>query len=308
MTVSRLRSTEAITNSADYWPNLSAAYSIGGGVWNTYQFTGNGQDSINGQNYRVHRLELASLDSQIAVSTTLSFSKAGYIDFILVAAGGSAGAQNTVGGGGGGAGGAIIKYDYYVSAASYPCTVGFAQTPTALPSFNGLNSVFGSEIAIGGGGGGYAGYGYLGQPGGSGGGDAWSSTVPNVVGGLGTAGQGNAGGGHVYNNGCGGGGWATAAPYNTYASGQGSNGGNGFGTRFDGTYRAFCAGGGGGGQSSIGGNGGTVDGVYVGGMGIGSTYTYTPTRPTSPGCGGGGGYGPVGGPGSGGMLLIRYKI
>ena len=308
MTVSRLRSTSAITSSAEQWPNLSAAYSVGNSSWSTYQFTGDGQDSINGQNYRVHRLELVGgLGSQTSMSSTISFSKAGYIDFILVAAGGSAGAQNTIGGGGGGAGGAIIKYDFYVDAASYPCTIGYAQTPTDLPSFNGQNSVFGSEIAIGGGGGGWAGVGYIGRSGGSGGGNAWSS-APTVLGGLGTAGQGNAGGGNVNTNGTGGGGWASAAPYNMYASGRGSDGGNGFGTRFDGTYRAFCAGGGGGGQSSIGGNGGTVDGVYVGGMGIGSSNTAIPARPTNPGCGGGATYGPVAGPGSGGMLLIRYKI
>jgi hypothetical protein len=306
MTVSRLRSTEAITNSADYWPNLSAAYSAGGSSWSTYQFTGNGQDSINGQNYRVHRLELSSLGSQFAVSTTISFSKAGYIDFILVAGGGAAGMYNTVGGAGGGAGGVVMQYGYYVDATSYAASVGIGGLTYSAngPGTDGGNSVFAAFTAVGGGGGGTTSG--IGRSGGSGGGTSYNYAA-SPVGTSGTAGQGNAGGGKSQSS-CasGGGGWATAAPYNSYGTDRGSNGGDGLGTYFDGTFRAFACGGGAGSTVTTGGLGGSVNGVVYGGTGLlGGSL---PALPTAPGCGGGGNSTYPSGSGSGGMLLIRYKI
>jgi hypothetical protein len=67
-------------------------------------------------------------------------------------------------------------------------------------------------------------------------------------------------------------------------------------------------------------NGGTVDGVIVGGNGggMGNQSYWTPFNgsiPNAPGCGGGGGgvypadnNGAYGGSGSGGIMFIRYAI
>ena len=212
------------------------------------------------------------------------------VDYLVVAGGGSA-----AGGGGGhrasGYGPAPLQGTALpVSATGYPVTVGAGATPCTV-SNPGSSSIFSSITAAGGGG--------TGDPGGSGGGGypaygpAGTGNTPPV-----SPPQGNPGG-PGGPTGVGGGGGATAA--GGAGSGTGGAGGAGAPNLISGIACSAYAGGGGGAGPSGGGAGG------LGGGGAGG-----PTGGTSgtANTGGGGGTnwfsGPIGGGGSG-IVIIRYR-
>ena len=215
-------------------------------------------------------------------TTTLS------VDCLVVAggAGGGAGINGSIGGGGGAGG-----YQYFTSqsltAIGYSVTVGAGGTggnPAPDRGTNGSNSVFGALTAsVGGGGGGAgsgSGTGLSGLNGGSGGGAGFSADT-TTVGGTGTAGQGNNGG----NEGSGGGGAGGGG-----AGGAGSNptAGAGLANSINGTSITYAIGGSGSGSA---------------GSGV------TPSAPTSNrGIGGEAGWNAAGGPGSSGIVIVRYAI
>ena len=204
-------------------------------------------------------------------TTDLIFSKAGTVDYLLVAGGGAGGYSAIPGGGG--AGGLLTATGLSVSASTYPISVGAGGTGTAGAADNGGNTTGFSLTAIGGGAGGVGPGTIPAQAGGSGGGgDGYSGG-----GAAGTAGQGNAGGSGV-NHGAGGGGGAGAVGANA-VSPSGGAGGAGLSNSLSTGVGVFYGGGGGGnkwtgsvgpGGTGGGGAGGGVDGtVNTGGGGGG---------------------------------------
>jgi hypothetical protein len=250
-------------------------------------------------------------------------------DVLVVAGGGAGGAYAS---GGGGAGGALaLSSQSLASGTPYICVVG-AGGSCASPniSTNGINSVFASTTAIGGGTGGTGGgsTGTLPANGGSGGG-AGSSTGYTTPG-TGTAGQGNDGG--TTTSGWAGGGGGAGAVGGNASSGAGGNGGAGiatlspfgsFSSMFTllgvGASGNIAGGGGASGGSGSGGNAtagtGGAGGGGAGGVlntGTGATITNsTPGSPNTGGGGGGGNLGPsnqVGATGGSGLIIVRYAV
>ena len=236
---------------------------------------------------------------------------------VLVVAGGGGG-----GGGGGGAGGFIYSTSINLNVntsiivgnggnrgGSGSGTIG---TTSGIPQ-NGLNSSFGSLIAIGGGAG--AGHNVLnGGNGGSGGGGAWDRI--NNLAGTGTTNQGSQGGITIRGSygGSGGGGGAGGIGMNstneTTVIGRGGDGGIGKACDITGTTKYYSGGGGGGANTNstpatgggIGGNGGGGNGALAD-LGIGSAAT-----PHTGGGGGGGDPEGAGGNGGSGIVLIRFRV
>ena len=218
---------------------------------------------------------------------------------ILVVAGGGGGAAMT--GGGGGAGGLIYNSSFAVTNQNYSVSVGLGgsgQVGTANPGngADGQSSIFGSLIAIGGGGAGTNSG--VGRSGGSGGGAGHN----NTPGGLGTSGQGNNGSGGVTsapNYGAGGGGGAGAVG-GTPTNYAGGNGGVGLAYSISGSSQYYAGGGGGGTY---------MGGTYgLGGSGGGGN---APAGNATPNTGGGGG-GQINnlanaGNGGSGIVILRYS-
>ena len=233
---------------------------------------------------------------------------------VLIVAGGGSGGQSA--GGGGGAGGLIYLSNIYIEAG-ITTTVKVGKGGTATLYENGVNSSFGTNIAIGGGRGAYM----DGTPnsGGSGGGGcrnpaAVSGTnVEGQAGASGTVGQGNSGGTgknqHGQNSGGGGGGGAGAPGNSAFTAGRGANGGIGLAYSITGTTTYYAGGGGGGSGSdfTVAGSGG------LGGGGNGSTWANTGGNAfanTGGGGGGGSAYpgdGRFGGNGGSGIVIMRYR-
>jgi hypothetical protein len=272
--------------------------------------------SQNGVNYRVHTF---------TSSGTLSVTKGGDVEVLMVAGGGGGGsAANSFWetGGGGGAGGLIHSTGFPVTdGTNYTVTIGAGgagglnQTATSPSnrSGDGSNTTFSTLTAVGGGGGGGAYYSansggsgggadsYLYQPGangtqfqgyngGSGNGESASL--------LGAAGGGGGAGGIGQNG-------QSGSPY------KGGDGGIGRSFTFSGNTPTYYAGGGGGktaingsGPGGSGGTGGGGNGGAAGGVALGDSGT------TNTGGGGGGGLSsstPTGSGGSG-VVMIRYVI
>jgi len=223
------------------------------------------------------------------------------IDYLVVAGGGGGGASV---GGGGGAGGVVIG-STTVSGTEFTIAVtvglggsgGLNQSTSAT---QGINSIFGSITAIGGGagGGGYFNNGVSG--GGSGGGAGYGGGS----GGLGTTSQGNNGGngyggpGNAAAGSGGGAGDAGLTPSNNYTP---VRGGNGISSSISGTSVYY--GGGGAGSADTGtGTGG------LGGGGNSSTNANGSNGAANTGGGGGGGGGSSnGGNGGSGIVIIKYS-
>lgn len=230
---------------------------------------------------------------------------------VLIVAGGGGGGFDT--GGGGGAGGLIYHSGYQLKAGKkYKVVVGGGGTRASSGSDlgdNGKNSVFNTDVAIGGGGGG-SNQNQYGLDGGSGGGGGAYSQVQGT-GGEGVAGQGSRGGDAVGGGTGGGGGGAGTAGKNGNASPLKSIGGDGLTYSITGTSTVYAAGGGGGQNvDSIHGLGGS-NGVG----GDGGLSTRNPTDPDSnTGSGGGGGCNTNqpngnrrGSNGAAGRIVIAYK-
>jgi hypothetical protein len=281
-------------STADGWIVAS------GGIESTYI----GSD---GYAYKVHKFTSTG---------TLTVTRGGICEALIVAGGGGGGGYYY--GGGGGAGGLIYKNVLPISAGSYPATVGAGGAGGAINANGsaGSNSSFSGLTAIAGG------YGATnattGGAGGSGGG-AGGSQDGNHFGGSPTSEQGSDGGScqavtmDGYGGGAGGGGAGGIGEDVSGAYGNGGNGGPGFLSTITGEPKFYAAGGGGGGGSNLRGRGGR-GGSGIGGNGASSLGGSTTSGAANTGSGGGGGQHPVnggtqtGGAGGSGIIIVRYRI
>jgi len=208
---------------------------------------------------------------------------------VLVVAGGGSGGWEV--GGGGGAGGLIYNALFPVSPQAYSVTVGIGGISNAMVGGqNGVNSIFSTLTAIGGG----VGYGGAGGSGGA----LYNGQAGSP--GSGTAGQGNNAGSGGYES-TGGGGGAGAVGGNG-GSNSGGAGGAGATYSISGSAVTYAGGGGGYGYSG-GGSGGSGGG---GGGGYYSSGGGSATANTGGG-GGGDGTGHPGGAGGSGIVIIAYN-
>jgi hypothetical protein len=231
---------------------------------------------------------------------------------VLVVAGGGGGGGNH--GGGGGAGGLLYGSYLTTLGVTYTVTVGGGGNPSSTGALgsNGINSVFATATAIGGGRGGS--YIQVAGPasGGSGAGgtsrggyETGASATQGNSGGL--IGYGNAGGNAVTGQvdwPGGGGGGAGAVGGNATNAGKGGNGGNGLSYDISGTATYYAGGGGGCGTINIPADAG------IGGLGGGangsSTTVASPAGTPNTGGGGGGTRDGTGSAGGSGIVIIRY--
>ncbi|MEI6972259.1 MAG: glycine-rich domain-containing protein, partial [bacterium] len=314
----------ATNGQGDAWASSSMSFfarpaSLGTGGTSTNDLSG----------YRIHIF---------TNSGTLSLPMGVNADVLVVAGGGGGGSRM----GGGGGGGGVVTGFIAVASGNTTVTVGAGGTgsPSGSASIagrNGSNSVFGSLVAIGGGGGASR-YDSRDSPagsGGSGGGAAGNGRPPyggdstsiNYGGlrGLGTPGQG-------YDGGSGGGQWYPAGGGGAGSPGLNTpgHGGTGVVSAILGTSYYWGGGGGGSGYSGNGGNGGAGGGGggavgattggsgynngSAGGGGAINTACDTPGGNAGANTGGGGGGGShddannYGGNGGSGIVVVRYSI
>ena len=248
-------------------------------------------------------------------SSTLTVTKSGLFDVLVVGGGASGGRRETALAGGGGGGGQVIQQTIYLDANA-TVTVGAkgaAQTTTNFSGNNGIFSRVANVVAIGGGGG--VGNdrdfraGYPNVDGGSGGGSCGSvANAVNVTAGQalssGVGGNHGGNGGYTTNVAAGGGGGSTQVGQNNSGNTAGDGGtGTDVSTFISGA--ALFHGAGGGGYSSVG-TGGTA-GNSTGGDGGSGTQGSDATA-TNYGCGGGGGGPTQGGAGADGVVYVRFKV
>lgn len=225
----------------------------------------------------------------------------------LVVAGGGAGGGGYAGGGGGG--GFLTGITTVTAGSAITVTVGAGGTGGGSQGPNGSNSVFGSIVAIGGGGG-CSGQG-TGSPGGSAGGNGGGGAIGTL--GAAVVGQGNIGGvgGSGTGPAPGGGGGAGSRGVAGQGEGPGGNGGYGAGSAISGVMTAYAGGGGAGaymrGASNFNGRGGAG-----GGGAGGDTAGNSPGTAGTANTGGGGGGASTnggasnGGNGGSGIVIISY--
>jgi len=244
-------------------------------------------------------------------SGTLTVTKAGFADVLVVGGGGAGGFGNFDGGGniqssGGGAGGFVELQNAYLPAGTETIVIGAGGTGSATDvnvAARGNHSSFSKWLAVGGGMGVIYPKGNTavtpGQSidGGSGGGGSGGTA------GIGITGQGNNGGTGVggYNQSAGGGGGAGAVGVNSSGT-TGGAGGSGSSSSITGSAVTYSGGGGGAGNST-GGSGGS------GGGGTGATGAGNGTAGTANTGGGGGGAGTgTSGSGGSGVVIVRVKV
>lgn len=232
------------------------------------------------------------------------------VDYLVVAGGGAGGGGY---GGGGGGGGFLTGSIPVVAGSAITVTVGAGGTGNTGQGPSGSNSVFGSIVAIGGGGG-CAGQ-SAGSSGGSGGGNGGGpSTSGTGTIGAAVAGQGNPGGvgGSGTGPAPGGGGGAGSRGISGQGEGPAGAGGAGASSAITGTVTAYAGGGGSGaynrgasgynGPGGSGGGGAGADSAAVSGTGTAGTAN----------TGGGGGGASInggtgtGGSGGSGIVVISY--
>jgi len=249
---------------------------------------------IGGSPYRVHIFDSVGI-------STLSFSKGGVVDYLIVAGGGGGGYGNSNEGGGGGGAGGVVTGSVYASATSYSIVVGdggASGANTSSRGANGSNSTAFGLTALGGGGGGSCST-TSGDGGSGGGGSGCSFDHP-----PGAATQpGSASGG--FGNTGGYGRWVSNSP----GSGNGGGGGGAGSVGINGEWEIL---------DIIGRNGtGIVSNitgqnvVYAtggpGGPG-GPGTTYNPQAAVNGlGNGGGGGTNATGVKGGSGVVIVRYR-
>ena len=179
-------------------------------------------------------------------SGTFTASRAGEVEYLVVAGGGGTG-RKTYYGGGGGAGGYRTATGFAVAATGLTVTIGAGGAAAASSGVgsDGSDSVFSTITAVGGGGGGTQDT--NGRAGGSGGGGGGNDA--NNAGGAAESGQGNAGGASgsgSARSGAGGGGAGSAGSTGGGTSnGTGGTGGAGLQSSINGTATYYSAGGGG---------------------------------------------------------------
>ena len=289
-------------------PSLNDTYKVGGiqWLWNgttwivdyiSRPLVASGGTEVTSGGYKYHTF---------TSSGTLTVSKAGVCE-VLVVAGGGAGRSTvaTQPGPGGGAGGLINASDIYLAAGSHTVTVGAGGTGASSVGVNnctsGSESSIGSLTAVGG----AACQDRVGTKGGAGSGGGTYATP-----GDGVSGQGNSGGGVA-----GGGGGAGAAGTDGYVDGgtslrYGGNGGDGlqfsaWATATSTGDSGYYAGGGGGAYGDFAGTGG------AGGGGDAQSNSGSAQSGTANTGGGGGGAelnaSPSGNGGSG-IVIVRYAV
>lgn len=214
-------------------------------------------------------------------SGTLTTTRAGFADILVVGGGGGGG-----NGAGGGAGGHLYATDVYVPVGTLTVTVGAGGAAV----FQGVTSRVGNYFSPGGG----SGVETNGNAGGSGRGGASATGV----GGAGVTDLGNAGGNGATQAG-GGGGGAGAVGGNAPSSQNGGTGGAGLSNSITGSAVARAGGGGGSGPTSA---GTASDGGGAGNVNTGSNGT------ANTGGGGGGGWNVVSGAGGSGVVIVRVKV
>jgi len=249
-------------------------------------------------------------------SGTLTVTRAGFADVLVVGGGGGGGRCM---GGGGGAGG-YLQDEVYLDAATHTVIVGAggvglaslgneSRPPGAVGEASALGSNF---VAVGGGGGG--GDGLAGTYGGSSGGGAGGSSS-NQPAGSNLSVQGFSGGsGLPFAGAGGGGGGASEVGANATSNNAGGDGGDGLANSLTGTSVTY--GGGGGGGSDSGGVGPDTAGAGgAGGGGAGGVGSSGGTAGTANTGGGGGGGGRLnsssdgfaGGNGGSGIVIVRVR-
>jgi hypothetical protein len=261
----------------------------------------------NGKYYRVHTFTTVGTSS-------LTFSRGGKVEYLVVAGGGGGGSRITVAGGGGAGG--LLTASAKVMPQAYSVVVGGggaggAGTGSNKGSNGSPSSVFGVTAAGGGGGGGSAVGVMTANPGGSGGGGGGGGTAgENGTGGAGTSSQGNNGGngfGGLAGNRAGGGGGGAGAAGANASSGVGGNGGNGLASSITGVSVTYAGGGGGSGTTpGVGGTGGgataptgSANGANgTNGLGGGGSSAATDTPADAR----------TGGNGGSGIVIVRYEI
>jgi hypothetical protein len=296
-----------ITTNANNWVNIGAAndgFDVG-----PFAATGGTGSAGGGYAYRT-----------FTSSSTFTTSKAGTVDFIIVAGGGGAGTSN--GAAGAGAGGLVYQSNYSVALGTFNIIIGAggsaSTSVSTMPNVgNGDNSTAFGFTAIGGGGSGNESNAAtkIGASGGSGGGG-----VRGAAGGSGTSGQGYAGGSSV-NDGAphyrgGGGGGAGGVGQNGTSTGGGNAGLGGNYSAWSSTTstgdNGYYASGGAAGSYDGAGVGGTGGSETAGGGGLGGTHRTQPELNGNVNTGGGGGghghTGTQGGNGGSGIVIIRYAV
>ena len=270
----------------------NAAEIYNGAQWNPMSngFSATGGTITTADGYTIHTF---------LSSGTFTPAFVGEVDYLVVAGGGSGGKGN---GGGGGAGAFLTATNFAVAATGLTVTVGTGGASTSSGNGNaGVNSVFSSITALGGGLGGGAGA--VGGNGGSGGGGGNDGGGSDAGGTSGTGG--NAGGSNGGVTGSpwpgGGGGGAGAVGANAAGTTAGA-GGAGLASSYSGASVSYAGGGGGGassgtaGTASFGGGAGGLGGSGAAGAGTANT-----------GGGGGGTSGANSGAGGSGIVIIRYR-
>jgi hypothetical protein len=217
------------------------------------------------------------------LSTNWPGAKTPYVEYLVVGGGGGAGTGN--GGGGGGAGGVLTGLFPVTAGTSYPVTVGGG----GATATNGVNSVLGSVIAVGGG---KAANILPGSDGGSGGGGSTQGGLNNA-GGSGIFNQGNSGGSSYSASPYGSGGGGGAGTIGLTGRDNSGNGGAGIASAISGTVRTYGGGGGG---------GSTSQGAAAGLGGVGGGGYNTGPGDVNTGGGGGG----ASGAGGSGIVIISY--
>jgi len=232
-------------------------------------------------------------------SGSLTFTRGGAVEYLVVGGGGSGGLGAS--GGGGGAGGYSIGSMPVISAQHF-VAVGAGGAGTNSTGENGASSTAFSLTSDGGGGG-------NGLNGGSGGG----GRLRNQSGGTATGnGVGNDGGASVSGSsgvvgGGGGGGGANENGADGTTS-VGGDGGDGLSSSISGAAVTYAGGGGGGGRSGV-----SAGSAGSGGGGDGSATSTVADSGTANTGGGGGGGGfdstaGTGGDGGSGIVIARYRI
>jgi len=151
-----------------------------------------GGDTVtNANGYRIHKFTTVG-------TSTFTVNSGDNVEVMVVGGGGGGGSSQGGGGGGGGggAGGLIYYTSFTVAPQAYTVTVGNGGAPggtnLSQSGINGVNSVFGTITATGGGFGGSQGA--NGSDGGSGGGGGFNGYAAVRLGGSGVLSQGNTGG------------------------------------------------------------------------------------------------------------------
>jgi len=237
-------------------------------------------------------------------SGSLTFTRGGSVEYLVVGGGGSGGGGS---GGGGGAGGFRTGSRVLRSGVAGVSVGGGGPAVAAFArGSNGQDSFFSEVYSAGGGGGGSNSSTLGGKDGGSGGGGG-TSTAGALAGGSGNTpavspSQGNDGGQGGPGAFIAGGGGGASEVGGTKASSGGGDGGDGSASSISGSS-VYYAGGGGGGIYTTGVNG-------VGGLGGGGNGGASDSGDANTGGGGGGASGNSanGGSGGSGIVIARYRI